>query len=174
VPPRYFPSVKPGTGRQKMAVPNSPPTSRSHSGMHNDGSTVGHPRGRARGLPRRLPKLTSSQSTEQNSEHLTELKTPGNNPDDLNSARCKAVNTGSIPVVASRSTCISRVVVQAIVGVTGSAPQGSPKRRRKPSSWERSCARRSERPAIVPCARDRDPAVRATPVARRGPPPYSA
>ena len=53
-----------------------------------------------RGLPKRLPKLRSSPSTEQNSEHVTELKTPANNSDDLNSTRCKAVHTGSIPVVA--------------------------------------------------------------------------
>ena len=63
--------------------------------------STAEPSGRGRGLPKSLPKLTSSQSTEQNSEHLSELKALANNSDDLKSARCKAVNTGSIPVVAS-------------------------------------------------------------------------
>jgi hypothetical protein len=54
----------------------------------------------AYGLPKGLPKLRSSQSIEQNSEHLAELKAPANNSHHLNSARCKAVHTGSIPVVA--------------------------------------------------------------------------
>src|SRR5689334_13913767 len=52
------------------------------------------------GSPQRSPKLRSFQSTEANSEHLTELKTPANNSGDLKSTRCKAVYTGSIPVVA--------------------------------------------------------------------------
>jgi hypothetical protein len=50
--------------------------------------------------PKGLPKLRSSQSSKQNSEHLAELKPRANNSDDLKSARCKAVYTGSIPVVA--------------------------------------------------------------------------
>jgi hypothetical protein len=77
--------------------------------VHHHRSVAGLPTGRARGLPKRLPKLRSSQSTEQNSEHLTELNTPGNKSDDLNSARCKAVYTGSILVVAFLSA--NRVVV---------------------------------------------------------------
>src|SRR5947209_11129736 len=63
-------------------------------------SIAGLPTTRARGLPKRVPKLRSSESTEENSEHLAELKTPGNNSYDLKSTRCKAVYTGSIPVVA--------------------------------------------------------------------------
>jgi hypothetical protein len=67
-----------------------------------------------------LPKLRSSQSTQQNSEHLTELKTPGNNSDDLNSTRCKAVYTGSIPVVAfgSRKAADLREVLLIITVLT--------------------------------------------------------
>jgi hypothetical protein len=80
----------------------------------------------SRGLPKSLPKLTSSQSTEENSEHLAELKTPANNSDALSSARCKAVYTGSIPVVAFRSTCKSAVVVQAIVVSPSKGPQSPP------------------------------------------------
>jgi hypothetical protein len=77
------------------------PSIGDHSTVHHPRSMAGLPTARARGLPKRLPKLRSSQSTEQNSEHLTELKTPANNSDDLTSTRCKAVYTGSIPVVAS-------------------------------------------------------------------------
>jgi hypothetical protein len=50
-----------------------------------------------------LPKLTGSQIIEQNSEHPEEPKLPANNPLALNAARCKAVYTGSIRVVALRS-----------------------------------------------------------------------
>ena len=76
------------------------------------------PRGRSddrpgRGLPKSLPKLRSSQSAEENSEHLTELKTPANNADDLKSTRCKAVYTGSIPVVAFLFACKEPVFSQA-------------------------------------------------------------
>jgi len=63
------------------------------------------------GLPKSLPKLRSSQRAEQNSEHRTELKTPANNSDDLKPTRCKAVYTGSIPVVASFNACKYEVVV---------------------------------------------------------------
>ena len=84
---------------------------------------------RGQGLPKRLPKLTSSESTQQNSEHLAELKSPANNPDDLKSARCKAVYTDSIPVVASRSTCNRRVVVQATVVSPPSSPQTLPRQK---------------------------------------------
>jgi hypothetical protein len=61
--------------------------------------------GLAQGLPKSLPKLRSSESTQQNSGHLAELKTPADNSGDLNSARCKAVHTGSIPVVALLLAC---------------------------------------------------------------------
>ena len=43
-----------------------------------------------------------------NEESLPQAPTTERLPDDLNSTRSKAVNTGSIPVVASRSTCNSQ------------------------------------------------------------------
>jgi hypothetical protein len=53
------------------------------------------------GLPKRLPKLSTSGSAQDDSGNLEQLKRPASKGDDPEPSLCKAVYTGSIPVVAS-------------------------------------------------------------------------